>query len=521
MNPRGVLSCFVFFVMAAFFSLTGGAVSGGYEARQSATAKTNDAFSKASNPAARAYLGIRYETVTPDIAREMHLGAVRGIIIDELVPGSPAVRAGLVEDDVILELDGKPVSNAEEFKQRFETLTPGAQIRLTVINEGRRREVPITLAVPPPDAAQPAPAPATPPAPVTRPAVPLGRGAEVAAPRAAPPSSGTITLRPYSVMDNMIGVEAYRLLVPVGWKVDGGVIWKYSPAAPAALSIRIYNPNGAEEIGAFPDIPCTYSELIARVTPPGQLYQGSEVRWPIEDPIQCLRTMIVPRYQANLRDAAVIAQEELPQVAAAILENNPDLRGGMVTARAGKIRLDYQQSGKAVQEDLYGVVVVAQIQSGTVWVPGEIRYSKAEKGRLEEQYKLFQTIVYSMRPQLEWYNKYQQIAQMMVQSQIDASNRALDLSRYIARVNNSITETIRKSYQDRQSVMDRVNARWDQHIRGVESYQGPFNRGSVELPSGYNEAWTNASGEYVLSNDPNFNPNIGSNANWQRMNKNK
>jgi len=39
----------------------------------------------------------------------------------------------------------------------------------------------------------------------------------------------------------------------------------------------------------------------------------------------------------------------------------------------------------------------------------------------------------------------------------------------------------------------------------------------MELPGGYRQAWTNSLGEYILSDDPNYNPNIGSNVNWTEM----
>jgi hypothetical protein len=41
----------------------------------------------------------------------------------------------------------------------------------------------------------------------------------------------------------------------------------------------------------------------------------------------------------------------------------------------------------------------------------------------------------------------------------------------------------------------------------------------VELPSGYNNAWCNNRGEYILVDDPNFNPNESSNLNWVPMKK--
>ena len=41
----------------------------------------------------------------------------------------------------------------------------------------------------------------------------------------------------------------------------------------------------------------------------------------------------------------------------------------------------------------------------------------------------------------------------------------------------------------------------------------------MELPSGYNRVWTNKSVEYVLASDPNFNPNVGYNRDWQVLRK--
>jgi hypothetical protein len=39
----------------------------------------------------------------------------------------------------------------------------------------------------------------------------------------------------------------------------------------------------------------------------------------------------------------------------------------------------------------------------------------------------------------------------------------------------------------------------------------------VELPSGYGHAWANNLGEYILTEDPNFDPNVQSNLHWEPM----
>jgi hypothetical protein len=336
------------------------------------------------------------------------------------------------------------------------------------------------------------------------------------------PPAGGIRLRPYIVQDPQLGVEAFRLLVPSDWKVEGGIVWRSNPTRPATVSLRVYNPAGVEEIGVVPDIPCVWSPTLASFGfRPGSMYLGNEVRPPMGDAIQCLRGLILPRYSAQLPGAKVVAQVPLPEMAQAWAQANfPDLQG-QAQFSGGKIRVEYQQQGKPVEMDVYTVVgqwtALIQRAPMTFWGADTIRYSKAEKGKLEEQYKLFQAILYSEKLNIQWMNRYAQVRDMMTQNQIDASNRAVQLSQYLSRVNNQISDTIRQSYERRQAAMDRASAKFDQTIRGVEEYRNPFEGGSVELPSGYRNVWANSLGEYILSDNSNFNPNNGSNQEWRSL----
>src|SRR5947208_1186567 len=60
--------------------------------------------------------------------------------------------------------------------------------------------------------------------------------------------------------DQMIGGEAFHMLIPAGWKSQGGVFWRWHPVMPASVSLRIYNPSGADAVDLFPNILCTWSD---------------------------------------------------------------------------------------------------------------------------------------------------------------------------------------------------------------------------------------------------------------------
>jgi len=61
--------------------------------------------------------------------------------------------------------------------------------------------------------------------------------------------------------------------------------------------------------------------------------------------------------------------------------------------------------------------------------------------------------------------------------------------------------------------------RGSQAMRGVESFYDPNANQAVQLPSGYSQAWSNPLGEYIVSSDPNYNPNQETNQNWTELNK--
>jgi hypothetical protein len=71
----------------------------------------------------------------------------------------------------------------------------------------------------------------------------------------------------------------------------------------------------------------------------------------------------------------------------------------------------------------------------------------------------------------------------------------------------------------RQASQDRISQSWSEHIRGVETYQTPFDGRPVQLPGGYSQAWVNARGEYLLTNQAGFNPNVGDTTEWRRMDR--
>ncbi|MEW5794730.1 MAG: PDZ domain-containing protein [Candidatus Zixiibacteriota bacterium] len=94
--------------------------------------------------AARSWLGITMQALTQDIADFLRLGSPGGIIVNEVVPGSPAAACGLGVGDIIYAVNGRRVEVDREeelsvFQREVANIGVGAPVELTVIRPDNDR----------------------------------------------------------------------------------------------------------------------------------------------------------------------------------------------------------------------------------------------------------------------------------------------------------------------------------------------------------------------------------------------
>lgn len=326
-------------------------------------------------------------------------------------------------------------------------------------------------------------------------------------------SAGMIRLRPFSIRDPQLNnMEALRLLVPVGWRVEGGIVWRHDRAILATAVLRIFNPNGSEELNFLP------IEQFAQGNPGygfgiGSNYLGSELQ-PAMEPQTFISRIVMPRYRRQIGAATPVGGEELPAVAQAA-----QTRGMPSQMRAGRFRYSYAVAGRPMEEDVYCVLSYTSAPAvNMVYWSAERLYSiRAERGQLDQKTKLMQAIVSSTRINVQWYNAYLQVWEMWKANVMQSIQNAGHLSRYISGINNQITAANRQAWEQQQASYDRTSRRFSEYVRGVDTYQNPVTNQPVQLPGGYGRAWTNSLGEYIVSDSASYNPNSGSSVNWQPL----
>lgn len=93
----------------------------------------------------RAGLGVHIEDVTFELARDLKLQTPHGVVVIRVYPGTPAGKAGLQNDDVIVAIDGKRIRGRNQLQATVEQLSFGKTYQLTIYRDGRRMTVPVEM----------------------------------------------------------------------------------------------------------------------------------------------------------------------------------------------------------------------------------------------------------------------------------------------------------------------------------------------------------------------------------------
>ncbi|MGT8858114.1 serine endoprotease DegQ [Enterobacter sp. 186315] len=93
----------------------------------------------------RGLLGIKGMEMSADIAKAFNINVQRGAFVSEVLPNSGSAKAGVKSGDVIVSLNGKPLSSFAELRSRIATTEPGAKVKLGLIRDGKPMDVEVTL----------------------------------------------------------------------------------------------------------------------------------------------------------------------------------------------------------------------------------------------------------------------------------------------------------------------------------------------------------------------------------------
>jgi serine protease Do len=94
----------------------------------------------------RGAIGIGYNLLTPRTAAALGLPAqTQGIIVTQILTGSPAGQAGLKANDVIAKVNDQQIDDTHPISSILLHTRPGDRVKLTIIRDGKQQTVDLTL----------------------------------------------------------------------------------------------------------------------------------------------------------------------------------------------------------------------------------------------------------------------------------------------------------------------------------------------------------------------------------------
>lgn len=356
----------------------------------------------------------------------------------------------------------------------------------------------------------------------------------------------------HQVVDRQHGnLPVSTFLVPAGWRAESEVRWNYQhPNFPVVSRARVTNPAGAEQFEFLP------SELFFWIEPDYGLYPrggnvGGSYYLPPMSGVEALTRLVVPKYRGDRQQFRIREAGPVPHLP--VMLNASDLQGRPYEGVTAKI--EYVEQGRAMDEEFFACHIVNPMPPAygpdgpsrqINWGFTRLFCFRAERGRLDASRHLFWRIASSVVGDPRWQQHCAQLTQRIQQQGQQAFQRQLDefdrMGRERLRMNAEASrqfvagsqdyiegqaERIRNSYNmpppqtgPNLSSSESASGEYGSHeafvdaVREVDSFYNP-NDTSREKVDGYHDyIWTDQTGNVRTSDDPNYNPNEGTGADW-------
>jgi hypothetical protein len=332
-------------------------------------------------------------------------------------------------------------------------------------------------------------------------------------------------------------VEAASILLPKDWQVEAGVAWTGDIGCPrngVRLSLKAQSPDGTLGFEVFPDYVWNWvddPQMRAYTNPMAAFGIKGCDTLPPYDAAGYLQNLFLPRWRPG---ATLVGVGQVPELVRAMQMESVAMNG----SQPSPIRTEFDAALAAIETPRAGgtdeewvlaslVRTVAYLpvltgmggfgnqMSGNYTTAAVSQFAaRAPKGQLERHEKLFEAIYRSFRLNPVWESAVAQHFQTMDRINLKGVQ---DRQRIMRQSQQEIGAMIEQGYNARAAMMDRSAEKQIQALRGVETYIDPTTQARVDLTTGYQGAWTNGLGDYVLSDSPGFNPARELRGNWTAL----
>ena len=139
-NARGELIG----INTAIFSQSGGNMGIGFAVPSGMARSVLIQLAK-SGKVVRGWLGVSIQDLSPELAQQFGITETKGVLVSEVLDGSPAKRGGLDRGDVILEYDRKPVESPSQLRNAVARTEVGKKVTIKYVRDKRMKTVDLAI----------------------------------------------------------------------------------------------------------------------------------------------------------------------------------------------------------------------------------------------------------------------------------------------------------------------------------------------------------------------------------------
>jgi hypothetical protein len=327
-----------------------------------------------------------------------------------------------------------------------------------------------------------------------------------------------------------VNLPVLDLLIPSTWDFKSNVAFNTTSGCISdsfSVSWEAKSADGSISFQGAPDSSWQYADdpaALHNLTDPSRRQINAEGKpCPVKKPMKAedyFRQNVFTVFPSGSTVVSVEPFPELNQMARKQLGLPPDDAGKVGDSRTEAIRarVEFQKDGKAMEDWVALVVVTRTFRQGRGAFYDchaiDVMALRALKGQLDANDKLFKVMISSLRPEAKWQTYSN--GWIAWRYQVEAKKEA-QIDAIIANFQNQVAQTLMGVTANQQQ--GSLNAAFgaDQGIRGVQTFRNPATGATMELSNQYDHAWLNGSNEYIMSDDPNFNPNGQLTGNWNQL----
>ena len=356
--------------------------------------------------------------------------------------------------------------------------------------------------------------------------------------------AGATVFREHQITDpGMEDLVATTLLVPEGWKIEGGMT-RPAPqyySMPVLLDVKFVAPDG-RQARHFPSLSFefNYQQPGQPLAPTidGNMYMNLP-----QSPGEWFMNMAMQQPDPSISNLRLVSEETEPQLTQQLRQANAatyqtvqqtrDM--GMQTGismdfdtQATVLVIHYTQNGRQLEETILMTwqylinLWQGQATSGT-WSIGTMYSLRGPVGTDYVNDPVLLAVFQSSRPNPVWVqemnNYWAELARIRNKGAADRRNQAWAAHQKRMQTLNETSDIIANGWKTRSAISDASHQRYVDSIHEVTPYETPAGQ-TVKLPSYYDHVYTDNNGRYILHNDsfyePNRDPSVNS-VEWQRI----